>query len=125
MKIEMIVEKTRTGYSAYADKFPVYTIGKTLEELKSNILEALNLLFEKDSKSISENDLKIILDLPQFFTFYKVINAKALSERIGMNQSLLAQYIKGVKKPSSTQTNRILRGVQQVGKELAGIQFLL
>jgi predicted RNase H-like HicB family nuclease len=66
MKIEMIVEKTRTGYSAYADKFPVYTIGKTLKELKANILEALNLLFEKDGKSISENDLKIILDLPQF-----------------------------------------------------------
>ena len=125
MKIEMIVEKTRTGYSAYADKFPVYTIGKTLEELKANILEALNLLFEKDGKLISENDLKIILDLPQFFTFYKVINAKALSERIGMNQSLLAQYIKGIKKPSPTQTNRILKGVQQVGRELAGIQFLI
>jgi predicted RNase H-like HicB family nuclease len=125
MKIEMIVEKTRTGYSAYADKFPVYTIGKTLEELKGNILEALNLLFEKGGKSISENDLKILLDLPQFFSFYKVINAKALSERIGMNQSLLAQYIKGIKKPSPTQTNRILKGVQQVGRELAGIQFLI
>jgi predicted RNase H-like HicB family nuclease len=125
MKIEMIVEKTRTGYSAYADRFPVYTVGKTLEELKANILEALNLLFENDGKSISENDLKILLDLPQFFSFYKVINAKALSERIGMNQSLLAQYIKGIKKPSPTQTNRILKGVQQVGRELAGIQFLI
>jgi hypothetical protein len=29
---------------------------------------------------------------------YRVINAKALSERIGMNQSLLAQYIKKVLK---------------------------
>ncbi len=125
MKIKIIVEKTRTGYSAYADKFPVYTVGRTLEELKANILEALNLLFDKDSKSISENDLKILLDLPQFFSFYKVINAKALSERIGMNQSLLAQYIKGIKKPSPTQTNRILKGVQQVGRELAGIQFLI
>jgi predicted RNase H-like HicB family nuclease len=125
MKIEVIVEKTKTGYSAYAEKYPVYTVGKSLEELKSNILEAVNLLLEGQGKMIAENDLKIKLDLPQFFAFYKVINAKALSERIGMNQSLLAQYIKGVKKPSSTQTNRILRGVQQVGKELAGIQFLL
>jgi predicted RNase H-like HicB family nuclease len=125
MKIEVIVEKTKTGYSAYAEKYPVYTVGKSLEELKSNILEAVNLLLEKHGKKVAEDDLKIILDLPQFFAFYKVINAKALSERIGMNQSLLAQYIKGVKKPSSTQTNRILRGVQQVGKELAGIQFLL
>ena len=125
MKITMIVERTKTGYSAYAEKYPVYTVGKSLDELKSNILEAVNLLLAESGKSITEEDLKIVLDLPQFFEFYKVINAKALSERIGMNQSLLAQYIKGVKKPSSNQTNRILKGVQQVGKELAGIQFVL
>lgn len=124
MKITIIVEKTKTGYSAYAEKYPVYTVGKSLPDLKSNILEAVNLLLEKSGKSVTEDDLKIVLDLPQFFEFYKVINAKALSQRIGMNQSLLAQYIKGVKKPSPTQTNRILKGVQQVGRELAGVQFL-
>jgi hypothetical protein len=79
---------------------------------------------EDQGKAATEDDLRIMLDLPQFFEFYKVINAKALSERIGMNQSLLAQYIKGIKKPSASQTNRILKGVQQVGKELAGIRFL-
>ncbi len=125
MKIEMIVERTKTGYSAYAEKFPVYTVGKSLEELKANILEALNLHYKKENKTITEKDLKITLDLPQFFEFYKVINAKALSERIGMNQSLLAQYIKGNKKPSPLQTQRILKGVQQVGSELAAIRFLL
>ena len=124
MKITIIIEKTKTGFSAYAEKYPVYTVGKSLEELKSNILDAVNLLLEKSGKSITEDDLKIVLDLPQFFEFYKVINAKALSERIGMNQSLLAQYIKGIKKPSQNQTNRILKGVQQVGRELAGVQFL-
>jgi hypothetical protein len=45
MKIEIIVEKTKTGYSAYAEKYPVYTVGKSLSELKSNILEAVNLLW--------------------------------------------------------------------------------
>ncbi|MDQ3141419.1 MAG: type II toxin-antitoxin system HicB family antitoxin [Bacteroidota bacterium] len=124
MKIDMIVEKTKSGYSAYAEKYPVYTVGKSLEELKGNILEALNLHFEKQGKTVSEHDLKVSLDLPQFFEFYEVINAKALSERIGMNQSLLAQYIKGIKKPSPKQTQRILKGIQQVGKELAAIQFL-
>ena len=84
-----IVEKTKTGYSAYAEKYPVYTVGNSLEELKTNMLEALNLFFEAKGKTITEKDLKITLDMPQFFEFYKVINAKALSERIGMNQSLL------------------------------------
>jgi predicted RNase H-like HicB family nuclease len=125
MKIEMIIEKTKTGYSAYAEKYPVYTVGGSLDELKANILESLNLYFEKEGKTVTEKDLKINLDLPQFFEFYKVINAKALSERIGMNQSLLAQYIKGNKKPSPTQTQRILKGVQQIGSELASIRFLL
>jgi len=100
-------------------------VGKSLEELKSNILEAINLFLQDSDRSVTENDLKILLDMPQFFEFYKVINAKALSQRIGMNQSLLAQYIKGIKKPSPAQTNRILKGVQQVGRELASVQFLL
>ena len=124
-KIEMIVERTNTGYCAYANKLAVYTVGNDFPELKNSMLEALNLYFEEEGKTITENDIKVSLDLPQFFEFYKVINAKALSQRIGMNQSLLAQYIKGIKKPSAIQTRRILKGVQQVGKELAEMQFLL
>ena len=125
MKIKMIVEKTRTGYSAYADKYPVYTNGADLDELKSNIVDALNLNFEEEGKTVREEDIRIVLDLPQFFEFFKVINAKALSERIGMNQSLLAQYIKGNKKPSPAQKKRILKGVQKVGRELAEVSFFL
>jgi predicted RNase H-like HicB family nuclease len=124
--IEILVERTKTGYSGYAHNLPVYSVGRSLEELKTNILEALNLYFRHNRKPlVTENALKITLDLPQFFEFYKVINAKALSERIGMNQSLLAQYITGNKKPSQRQTLRILKGVQQVGKELSSIKFLL
>ncbi len=125
MKIDLIVERTKTGFSAYAEKYPVYTVGSSLDELKVNIMEALNLFFEERGKVITEQDLTITLDLPQFFSFYKVINAKALSERIGMNQSLLAQYINGIKKPSPRQTQRILTGIQQVGRELAEVRFLL
>jgi len=124
-KIEMIVERTNTGYSVYAQNYPVATTGKDLTELKSNMVEALNLYFEENGPPVTENDIKVTLDLAQFFEFYKVINAKAFSERIGMNQSLLAQYISGKKKPSSSQTQRILKGVQQMGRELAEIRFLL
>ena len=124
-KFEIIVERTNTGYSAYAKKYPVATTGKDLISIKSNMIEAINLYFEGKRQRIIEDDLKVTLDIAQFFEFYKVINAKAFSERIGMNQSLLAQYIKGIKKPSLLQTQRILKGVQQIGKELAEIRFLL
>lgn len=121
----MIVECTSTGYSSYAVKYPVATTGKDLHHLKKNILEALNLYFEKDSKIISEENIKINIDLPQFFEHYKVINVEALSERIGMNQNLLLEYIKGVKKPSSSQTEKILKGIQKIGVELSELSFLL
>jgi len=124
-KVEIVVERTNTGYSAYAKNYPAATTGKDLIELKSNMIEAINLYLEEKGQHVFENDIKVTLDLAQFFEFYKVINAKAFSERIGMNQSLLAQYIKGIKKPSPLQTQRILKGVQQIGKELAEIRFLL
>ena len=85
----------------------------------------MNLSFAKQGIVFTLDELGLTYDLESFFDFYKVINAKALSERIGMNQSLLAQYIKGTKKPSSKQTKRILNGVQQIGRELSEVRFLL
>jgi hypothetical protein len=123
MKIKVIVEKTKTGYSAYAEKYAVFTTGKDLNDLKLKMLEALNLYFEDSQKPIELSNLHIHIDLPQFFNFYNVINAKAFSERIGMHQTLLAQYIHGNKKPSPKQTERMLKGVQELGRELAGIRF--
>lgn len=123
MAIEMLVEKTNTGFSAYAEAYPVFTTGSNLPELKANMLEALNLYFEDKGKSVTAENIKITLDLPQFFEFYKEINATALSKRIGMNQSLLAQYISGKKKASPQQISRILSGVRQVGRELAEMDF--
>ncbi len=100
--------------------------GDSFEEIKKNMVEALNLYFGHNHRPlIVESDIQLTLDIGSFFEFYKVINAKALSERIGMNQSLLAQYIKGNKRASPTQTQRILKGVQQVGRELAEIRFLV
>lgn len=120
---EFMVERTGTGYSAYATNHDVYTVGATLAELKANMVEALNLHLSESGKTVTEADLKVTLDLPQFFEFYKVINAKALAERVGMSQSLLSQYINGIKKPGPKQVSRILEGVRAVGRELAEMDF--
>ena len=122
----MQVLKEDSGYSAFTSigKDFIGTQGNNFEELKTNVMEAVNLYFEDKGFVYAINEISFELDLASFFEFYKVINAKALSERIGINQSLLAQYIKGHKKPSPVQTQRILKGVQQVGKELAAIRFV-
>ncbi len=125
-KIKVTITKEDKGYSAIAltkSKF-ISTEAENFSELLPNILEAINLSFEDLYIVFSKEEIQFSYDLQSFFEYYKVINAKALSERIGMNQSLLAQYISGIKKPSQTQTNKIMMGIQQVGKELSELQLI-
>jgi hypothetical protein len=121
-KYLFIVEKTNTGLSAYAkdDDINVGTTGRTMTDLKANILEAFNLLNEhQNKKAISEENIAIQLDLNQFFEYYSdLIKAHGVAKRIGMNQSLLSQYIGGDKKPSAKQTKRIIQGLKETAKEI-------
>ena len=52
------------------------------------------------------------------------INVKALAERIGLNYTLLSQYATGRKKPSQKQTEKIVEGIQEVGRELAELSLV-
>jgi predicted RNase H-like HicB family nuclease len=122
-KIPVVIEKTKSGFSAYAESVDVYTTGKDIPSLYTNLLEALNLFYEESGYLVETNNLKLNLDLRQFFQYYKVLNANFLAERIGMNPGLLSQYVKGKKQPSTRQADRIVRGIQMIGKELADINL--
>jgi predicted RNase H-like HicB family nuclease len=123
-KIKMIVEKTDTGFSAFSDNQPIFTTGKTITELISNAFEAAQLHFEEKGIKLTHEDIKFEIDFQQFFQYYKVINAKFLAEKIGMNPTLLSQYVQGHKKPSDKQTEKILTGIHEIGQELSGINLL-
>jgi predicted RNase H-like HicB family nuclease len=123
-KIKMIVEKTETGFSAFSEEYPVFTTGRTITELIDNAYEASNLYFEDQKIQISHKNLKFEIDFKQFFQYYKVLNSKFLAYKIGMNPTLLSQYVQGHKKPSESQTEKILSGIQQIGKELAEINLI-
>jgi predicted RNase H-like HicB family nuclease len=123
-KIGMIVEKTHTGFSAYSDDYPIFTTGRTITELMDNAYEATNLYFEDEKIEIKHENLKFEIDFKQFFQYYKVLNSKFLADKIGMNPTLLSQYVQGHKKPSESQTEKILTGIHQIGKELSEINLI-
>ena len=123
-KIVAIVEKTNTGFSAFAVDYPAFTTGKTISELSRNIVEALNLYFEDDEIQITQKNINFEIDLKQFFQYYRVINSKFLAERIGMNPALLSQYVQGRKKPSAQQTEKILNGINEIGRELSELSLV-
>ncbi|MFD3276624.1 hypothetical protein [Aquirufa echingensis] len=120
-KIEVCIEKTNTGYSAYVEYLSVFTSAQTITELYKNLLEAINLVLAEEGKEVTMDQIKLNLDFKQFFQFYKVLNANFLAKRIGMNPKLLSQYVRGKKQPSQKQSEKIIQGVQQIGQELADI----
>ena len=127
-KIVFIVEKTGTGFSAYAEDFdsiPAGTSGDTMAELRTNIEDAYNSVAEyKGWPEVSLNDITIKYDLPQFFKYYKEISAKGVAARIGINHTLLSQYVNGKKEPSEKQVKKILLGIQELGRELASLELV-
>ena len=123
-KIKMILQRSDTGFSAFSENYPVYTTGKTIPELLDNALEALNLCFEDEKIVVTQENIKFEIDFKQFFQYYKVLNAKFLANKIGMNPTLLSQYVQGRKKPSDAQTEKILLGIHQIGQELSEINLI-
>ena len=124
-KIRLTVEKTDTGFSAFSEDYPAFTTGKTFTELLNNAVEAMNLFLIDEDSLVFEENIEFEIDLQQFFQYYRVINSKFLAQRIGMNETLLSQYVQGRKKPSPKQTNKILQGIQEVGRELLNINLFI
>lgn len=121
-ELVFIIEKTDSGFSAREEQLPIFSTGESIHELISNCKDAVELYVD-DEPRISTMPLRLSLDFEQFFSYYKVLNASHLAERIGMNKTLLSQYVSGKKKPSQKQTERILNGIKQIGIELSEIDL--
>ena len=124
-KIIVKVERTATGFSAYSEKYPAFTTGRSSGELISNMVDSINTYFEavKSKRKITPRELTFEIRLSSVFEVFP-INIRALSTRIGMNYTLLSQYATGKKSPSPKQTERIVSGIHEIGRELTEIRLI-
>lgn len=75
-----------------------------------------DLCFENFFNKPERNPLyNIFLEHPE-------LNAAAIARRMGMKQSLFAQYISGSKKPSRERFEKILQEIRAIGRELAAVE---
>jgi DNA-binding transcriptional regulator YdaS (Cro superfamily) len=121
-KLIVTIEKSETGFSAYSAEHPVFSTGASMNELIDNCIEAFSLYFEDETFDPAR--LLFEIDFKQFFQYYKVVNSKALAEKIGMNPTLLSQYVRGHKKPSRQQSQKIMYGINRIGQELAEMRVV-
>lgn len=123
-KVEVIVERTKTGYAAHAALLGLFTEGNTVTEVKTRMVEATNEHYQHEGLVYTADDVELLPDLAQFFDFYRAINPDALAIRIGMSAKLLALLVSGNRKPTPQQASQILKGLQDFGRELASLEPL-
>lgn len=99
----------------------------TEEQKKDFELGVFGIHWEEIDEDISyesfEYDDPEPTGISRFFLTHPEINASAVARRMGMNQSLLAQYIRGLKKPSEERSNMIMQTVREIGEELSNATF--
>jgi len=61
--------------------------------------------------------------MQRFFLTHKEINVAEFARSIGMNATLLRNYINGFKKPSAEREQTILNHIHKLGKELTAACF--
>lgn len=60
-------------------------------------------------------------DLARIFAMFPQLNVSGIARCLGINKSLLAKYIYGIKKPSEARKQQILSALRELGQALIAI----
>ena len=131
--LKAIIEKAENNYSAYFEGLDgVVSVGDTLEEIKANLTEALDVYIEA-SKEMGckipeflkgEYEIQFSMDVKSLLEYYEGIFTKAGLERLtGINQKQLWHYAKGKSVPRRAQAQRIEKALHRLGAELLSVSL--
>lgn len=135
-KIEIIFEKGDGEWWGRIEAlklFLITTVAPTQAEVVENIKDLLADWIEhegqqsqdwKNVKVETEVKFSYAYDLAGFFQNFPVLKIGELAKLAGLNQSLLRQYVLGLKYPSQKQVEKLETAAQELGKKLAQIQIL-
>jgi hypothetical protein len=123
-KVEFLVSRVSHGYSAYAQTEGILTESESIAELKTRMVEAVNLQYQDQEHTYTLADLKVTFDLGHLFDYFKMINRAEFAVRIGMPAELLELIASDRKKPNAREYAKIMNGLRDLGRELAGLELL-
>lgn len=85
-------------------------------------LQLVRKEYIEDGKDIPELEMSFKYDIWAFFDKFP-LNATLVARRIGINASLMHQYISGAKTPSLKRIGQIQEGIRQIGEELRNVSL--
>ncbi|MDR3269078.1 MAG: type II toxin-antitoxin system HicB family antitoxin [Tannerella sp.] len=131
-KVIVTVELTENNYSAYLEMLPgCVSTGKTFEELKKNIREAVSFHLDGMSEDGDEipnvfNDYELVFkfDPESLLMHYRgIFTNSALKRLTGINDRQLQRYASGKTKPKPAQSEKITKALHNLGKELLVVEL--
>ncbi len=130
-QVKIVIEKTRDHYDAYSENVEaVYGGGKTADEAKQSIVEAIDLLkkYNKPDNipAILKGKYQLIFrfDTESLLNYYRGVFSNSALERItGINQRQLQHYASGLKKPREVQLRKIESALHKLGGELLAVEL--
>jgi len=104
------------------DKVRLVGYGTTVDDAVNDLLEARKEAIEM-GRNIPELEFTFKYDLWAFFDKFPM-NATIVAKQIGINASLMRQYISGNKQPSKKRIEEIQEGIRMIGKQLSDVSLV-
>lgn len=97
--------------------------GPTVDAAVKDLLDARQEYIDIDGVDMPELEMAFKYDIWAFFDKFP-LNASLVAKQIGINPSLMRQYISGSKKPSEKRIEEIQKGIRDLGKTLSDISLV-
>jgi predicted RNase H-like HicB family nuclease len=131
--LKAIIETAENNYSAFIEGVDgIVATGSTIEEIKTNLIDALDVFVETSremglevpEKMKGDYEIRFSMDVKSLLTYYAGIFTKAGLERLtGINQKQLWHYAKGKSVPRRAQVERIENALHRLGAELLSVSL--
>lgn len=97
------------------------------DERNDFIINAFGIRWERLDEDVSfesfEYENPEPTGLSRILLSHPELNMSAVARRLGIQQSLLAAYANGTKKPSKEREEQILCGIREIGRELSNVNL--
>lgn len=133
LTLKATIESMENNYSAFIENLDgVVATGSTIEEVKSNLLDAIDEYVESCKElgcEIPEElsgdfTIEFRMDVRSLLALYAGIFTKAGLERLtGINQKQLWHYAKGKSEPRRAQVLKIENALHRLGNELISLHL--
>ena len=126
--LTVIVEFAGDNLSAYIEGVPIVVVGDNLDEIKTNMIEAIDFYLESEVAPVKKlqgaYDLNFQFDTESLLNYYtRIFSYVSLQYLTGINQKQLCHYASGLSKPREQQKRKLETALHNLGHELLSVRL--